>query len=202
VGRPGLRLALVWILLLGGLAFVLRSIPGVPWARTPAPSVPEGLAMPMKEVPEGSAEELYVLGLAAFQDGRPEEAMALLDQSMAMEPTFAPIYVQKALALSRLETVDLTEIKRLLEKAVSLGFTRNNSQHTDNIEHMKLAGLDAPNIIGSMLLDRAVLLAFCSPPDIPAARLALQQARDAGKPAPLWLTQALEPAQVLPSPVR
>ena len=165
----------------------------MPWAADrDIPATPAGIPLKVKQgelIQEDSPEEQYGFDLLAARAAPAEQALAIWDRAIARNPSFAPSYIQKALALGRLDDADPTEVRRLLEHASSLGFVRHSLP--ESLTNTNVAGVNASVDTGGMLLDHTMLLLYCSPSDPWEARLMLWKSSEHGRRSPRWLAEAL-----------
>lgn len=187
------RLLAVWVLVLGGLAFLIGYVPK-PGMKGAPPSAPLPPAPPLES---GGAEEAYAQALMACDRGRLEEALAGLERALARDPGFAPAWAQKAFVLARTEGADPALVRELLGKARSLGFERDRCVR--NLDRL-VAGDPAHPGAGRFHLEKAVILGFTEPVDPAGARAALALAEAVGVRASPAVVAAL--AQVPPPPGR
>ena len=188
-------MVLVWGGLAAGLGLVLYCVPKP--GLVPAPSSPP--ASGMLPLPAGGGEEQFAFALAALGEGRLDEAGRRFDRAIALDPGFAPAYVQKSYVLALTEGTSPDEIRGLLAEAARRGFDRAAAL-LNEARVIEQGGVGTG--VGRFHLERAVLLGFAEPADPAAAREALGKARAAGFAFPESLARALDGAQVDPSPGR
>lgn len=188
--RPGVRLALAWAALLGGLVLVLKRVPMPGVGGQESAAVPAGPLL----MPSGSPDEEVAWGLEALEKGKAAEAAGRFDRAAALAPADPSPHVMKAFALARIEPLDEAAVREALARAAALGFDRAVLL----ARHEKSAASGAPPGPGRYHLERAILLAFGGPPDPEAARRALEAAREAGTAAPPGLDGALPQVAAFP----
>ena len=197
------RTAAVWGVLALGLYLVLTRIPmpGVGGAPPPPPET-QGIPLPPEatEIQAAGADEAFARGLADLGAGRLEEALTAFDRVLALDPTQASVRVQKAFVVARKEGGDPAQVRTLLAEASARGFDRAKALENEAKALVRAAG--DPRSQARFHLERAVLLGFGEPADLPGAREELVQARGLGIPASRETEVALGAAQVPAPPGR